>query len=379
MNGDGRPDLFVAGYTNMEQPIQSSLSGFPTNYTGVRDELFLNEGNAKNGHAHFREVSAKVGLDPAPYDHSLGAVFTDVNGDGRPDLYVANDEDLNKLYINTPIAGGAKADPAGLGFRFVDESRADGVTNHAAGMGVAAGDYNDDGRTDLFITNSRHQRHAAFEALPVAAGHGASFLNTESAFNTALGDRSTVGWGDSWVDLNNDTYPDLVIANGAIPVTNLKQDTQPTQVLENLGAEGKPGQFENASGIIDTTNLPKIIGRGLAAADFDNNGRVGVAINTIGGPLVLLQDTGPVGNWLEVSLAGFHPDAVVTAVLPNGRKLRQELHVGSSYLSSEDPRLHFGLGGESKISSLTVRWPDGTETRESTIAANQILTVKPGD
>ena len=375
VNGDGRPDLFVAGYTNMWDPIAGSMSGFPTNYTGVRDELFLNEGLDKNGHSHFREVGPQVGLDPKPYDHSLGAVFTDVNGDGRPDLYVANDEDPNKLYLNVPIAGGAKADPAGLGFRFVNRSRADGVADKNAGMGVAAGDYNGDGRTDLFITNSRHQQHAAYQA--PAAGRGASFLNTQAVFNAALGRRSTVGWGDSWVDLDNDGYSDLVIANGAIPVTNLKKDTQPTQVLQNLGGEGKPGQVQNASGIIDPANLPPIIGRGLAAADFNNDGRMDVAINTIGGPLVLLENTGPVGNWLEVSLSGFHPDAVVTAVLPNGRTLVQEVHAGSSYLSSEDPRVHFGLAGETKVRELTVRWPDGTETHERNVAGNQIVTVKP--
>ncbi|MDX6580173.1 MAG: hypothetical protein QOJ47_1722, partial [Gaiellales bacterium] len=90
VNGDGRPDLFVAGYSNMEAPIQNSVKGFPSNYEGVRDELFLNEGNR-----HFREVGVAAGIDPKLYDHSLGAVFVDVNGDGRPDLYVANDEDPN--------------------------------------------------------------------------------------------------------------------------------------------------------------------------------------------------------------------------------------------------------------------------------------------
>ena len=123
--------------------------------------------------------------------------------------------------------------------------------------------------------------------------------------------------------------------------------------------------------------MPKIIGRGLAAGDFGNDGRVGVVINSIGGPLVLLENPGPIGNWLDVALAGFHPDSVVTAVLPDGRKLVQEVHAGSSYLSSEDPRVHFGLGGATTISELTVRWPDGTETHQSNVAANQIVTVKP--
>jgi len=106
-------------------------------------------------------------------------------------------------------------------------------------------------------------------------------------------------------------------------------------------------------------------------------GHVGVAINTIGGKLVLLESTGPVGNWLDVALSGFHPDSVVTVVLPDGKKLVQEIHAGSSYLSSEDPRAHFGLAGATKVKELTVRWPDGTETHERNIAANQIVTVKP--
>jgi len=379
VNGDGRPDIFIAGYTNMLDPIATSINGFPTNHEGVRDLLYLNEGNGPDGRARFKEVGVQAGLDPAPYDHSLGAVFTDVNGDGRPDLYVANDEDPNKLYINVPIAGGAKADPAGLGFRFVNEAQKDGVADKNAGMGVAAGDYTGNGRQDLFITNSRHQAHAAYEATAPADGRGVSFLNTQSVFNKALGGRSTVGWGDSWVDLRNNGFPDLIIANGAIPVTNLKQDTEPVQVLENLGGEGKVGQFVNASGIVDRATMPKIIGRGLAAADWDNNGRIGVAINTIGGKLVLLQNDGPIGNWLDVSLVGFHPDSVVTAVLPNGRKLVQEMHAGSSYLSSEDPRLHFGLAKQTKVSTLTVRWPDGTTTVEHNIPANQIVKVAPAN
>ncbi len=126
-------------------------------------------------------------------------------------------------------------------------------------------------------------------------------------------------------------------------------------MLQGLGG----GRFTNASGIIDPNGMPRIIGRGLAAADFANDGRMAIAINTIGGPLVLLQDTGPVGHWLEVSLKGFQAGAVLTATLPNGRKLVQELHAGSSYLSSADPRAHFGLGGATKVARLTIRWPDG--------------------
>ncbi len=151
VNGDGRLDILISGYTNMLDRIQTSIAGFPTIYQGVRDLLYLNEGDK-----HFKEVGVQAGLESSHFSHGLGSVFTDVNGDGRPDLYVANDEDPNQLYINKP--GGA------LGFHFVQEAKAYGVADKNAGMGVAEGDYNDDGRPDLFITNSRGQPHAAYES-----------------------------------------------------------------------------------------------------------------------------------------------------------------------------------------------------------------------
>ena len=371
VNGDGRPDLFVAGYTNPNLPIQNSVSGFPTNHVGVRDLLFLNEGNSPNGRAKFREVGIQAGLERAHFEHGLGAVFTDVNGDGRPDLYIANDEDPNRLYINVPRAGAKN----GLDFHFVERGKAEGVDDKNAGMGVAPGDYNGDGKTDLFVTNSRGQPHAVFESAPAPAGSSA-FTKQRDVFQTALQRAETVGWGDSWADLNNDGHPDLVVANGAIPVLNLRKDTEPIQVLENLAGQGTGSPVGNASGVIDQKGLPKIVGRGLAAADFNNDGHVDIAINSIGGPLVLLENRDTTGNWLEVSLKGFHPGALVTATLPDGRKLVEEAHAGSSYLSSEDPRLHFGLGSATKVASLTVRYPDGHRTRLANVAANQILTVK---
>ena len=156
VNGDGRPDLFVAGYTEPNGPIPGSTAGYPTNHLGVRDLLFLNEGNTPNGRARFREVGRQAGIDPAPYDHSLGAVFTELNGDLRPDLYVANDEDPNRYYVNE--RGGP------LGFRFVDQARPSGLADPNAGMGIANGDFNRDGRPDLVVTNSRGQGHAVFRS-----------------------------------------------------------------------------------------------------------------------------------------------------------------------------------------------------------------------
>ncbi|MDX6628719.1 MAG: hypothetical protein QOH00_965 [Gaiellales bacterium] len=375
VNGDGRPDLFVAGYTNMSALIPASVAGFPTNHQGVRSELFLNEGPDGRGHARFREVGAAAGLPTTHFDHSLGAVFSDFSGDGRQDLYVANDEDPNRMYTNVPWPGGAKADPKGLGFRLVDRARQDGVADTNAGMGVAAADYNGDGATDMFVSNSRGQTHAVFRGLGRRSS-GPSFASARSGFAAAFGTNFT-GWGDSWVDLNRDGYPDLALANGSIPVTNLRRDAGPIQVLENLTGQGLTGQFANASGLAGLERTPHVNGRGLAAADFNNDGNPDIAINTIGGPLVLLENRNRSGHWLEVSLRGFHPGATVIAELPEGRTLVREVQAGSSYLSSEDPRVFFGLGSATRLRSLVVRYPGGKTTRLTGVAADQIVKLGP--
>jgi len=347
VNGDGRPDLFVAGYADMQHPIPSSVRGFPGNHPGVRDELFLNEGQRR-----FRNVSAQAGLDPAPYDHSLGAVFTDVNGDGRPDLYVANDTDPNRLYLNEP--GGA------LGFHFVDTARASKVADSSAGMGIAAGDVNGDGVPDLFITNSRKQTEAAYTS------SGPSYVSVGAAFTRALGG-TFAGWGDSWVDLRNSGKLDLVVASGGIPVTNLAKNAGPVRVL----ALQDNGSYVPAN-LLQTLRTN---GRGLAAADYDNDGRVDIAINSIGGPLLLLRNTSTAGHWLEVNVKPFSPGAVVTAVLADGKRFVREVQAGSSYLSSEDPRVHFGLGTADTVKELTVRYPGGKTLRRTNVGADRIVAV----
>jgi hypothetical protein len=304
-------------------------------------------------------VALRAGIEPTQPDHGLGAVFADVNGDGRPDLYVANDLDPNRLYVNLP--GGP------LGFHFAEEGRTWGVADRNAGMGVAAQDYSGDGRPDVFVTNNRGQGHAAFRTTNRAA-----FANARHVFAPALGETGA-GWGASWVDLANNGREDLVLANGAIPVTNLKKGAAPLQVLENRGG----GHFADATAAVGLRPGPVVNGRGVAAADYDNDGRVDIAVNSIGGKLILLHNTGGSGHWLEVSLARFAPAAVVTAVLPDGRRLVRAVQAGSSYLSSEDPRVHFGLGEATKVKELIVRWSGDKVTRQHDVAADGIVTVKP--
>ena len=375
-NGDGRPDLYVAGYTDSNVPLPGSAAGFPNNFVGVRDLLYLNAGRDRNGHSRFREVGVQAGLEAARFDHSLGAVFSDFDGDGRLDLYVANDGDPNRLYQNIAWPGGRKADPAGLGFRFEERAGSAGVADPNAGMGVAAADFSGDGRTDLFVSNSRGQGHAVYFGQPPVAS-GSAFTDVRAGFATAFG-RTFTGWGTSWIDLDLDTDLDLVLTNGAIPVTNLARNAEPIQVLENRGSRpGLAPEFTDGTALVGALELPRVVGRGLAAADFDNDGRMDIAINTIGGRLELLRSTGATGHWLEVRLARFSPGAQVTAVLPDGRRLMREVQAGSSYLSSQDPRLHFGLGAATSVNELVVRYPGGREVRVANVAADRIITVRP--
>ena len=369
VNGDGLPDLFVAGYADPNAPIPDSFEGFPQNHRGVRDLLYLNQGREDDGRTTFREVGEQAGVDAGDPRHGLGAVVSDLDGDGRPDVYVANDLDPNELYRNVPWPGGANADPLGLGFRLRDVAARQGVADPNAGMGIAVADYDGDGRSDLFVTNARGQDHAIYRA----GGGAAGFTDARADFASALGDSFT-GWGASWVDLDLDTDLDLVLVNGDIPVASLAEDAEPIQVLENVSTPGATPRFADVGADADAAGTMRINGRGLAAADYDNDGDVDLAVNTIGGSLVLLENSSADGNWLEVELDGFAPGTRVTVVLPDGRALVREVLAGGSYLSSEDPRVHFGLGDATEVRAIVIRSPDGTRTRLAGVEANGVVT-----
>jgi hypothetical protein len=346
VNGDGRLDLFVSGYTDVNNLVPGSAAGFPANHRAIRDLLYLNVGGSGT-HPRFREVGRAAGLEPKRLDHGLGALFTDVDRDGRPDLYVANDLDPNRLYLNIPRAGGAAADPRGLGFRFVEAGRAEHVDDPNAGMGVAMADYSGDGLDDLFVTNSRGQLHAVYQARDANP-----FVDARPQFAPALGQRFT-GWGVTWADLDLDGTLELAIANGAIPVTNLAKNAERIQVVSTAGG---------AVHALDVGRVAPRNGRGLAAADYDNDGDLDLAVGSVGDALQLLRNNGASGHWLEVELARFVPGTRVTVVLEDGRGIVREARAGSSYLSSEDPRLNFGLGAATRVREIVVRYPGGKTT-----------------
>jgi hypothetical protein len=368
VNGDGWPDIFVAGYADMNSDNPAGTAGFPSTKLGVRDVLFVSNGR-HNGQVTFREVGRQVGLEVSKFEYGLGALFTDLEGDGDLDLYLANDTNPDRLYENVEWPGGAKADPDGFGFRFEERAGPAGVADPGAGMGVSAGDYDGDGRSDLFVTNGRGQVHGVFKSNPPDE-NDPSYTDVRTELGPDFA--GSVGWGVTWADLDLDTDLDLFVANGDIPVTDLAQDAEPLEDYVNDG-----GKFVDASAASGLDDVGDLLARGAAAADYDNDGDVDFAVSQVGGPLVLLQNRVSGRHWLEVSLDGFHPGALVSVVLPDGRKLQREARAGGSYLSSEDPRCLFGLGDATEVKELVVRWPDGDETRLHDVKANQVVEVKP--
>ena len=201
-------------------------------------------------------------------------------------------------------------------------------------MGIAAGDYSGDGRPDLFVSNSRGQRHAVYRS--GERGVRRRPLRVRAAFGT-----NGTGWGVSWVDFDLDGRPRPRARERRHPGEEPDaKDAGPSQMLEHA----RGGRFADVGRSSAPPTLPRVNGRGLAAADFDNDGHVDLAVNSVGGQLMLLRARGGSGHWLEVRLPRFAPGRGRHGRAPGRARLVREVHAGSSYLSSEDPRVHFGLG-----------------------------------
>ena len=363
INRDGWPDLFVAAYIDLEKMIEQPSGAFPQDFLGLPDHFYLN-----NGDGTFREVTEAVGL--LREERGLGALFSDLDGDGDLDLYIANDGHPNRLYLTEPAAGP-------VGFRFVDASSSSGTNDSGSGMGIAGGDYDADGHYDLLVTNWDTELNALFRNEMGELGELVFRYSTFRIGISGLGNNMT-GWGTAWADFDHDTDEDLLVVNGHVPITDMNADAQLVRLYGNRLAEGMPDSFREWTipAGLGRDGLGPLMARGSAVADFDNDGDLDVAINTIGGPAVLLENQQETGNWLMAALSRFSPGARIEVTLPDGRILVREWHVGSSYLASEDPRLHVGLGAAVQV-QLKVIWPDGQIVEMQDVAVNQILGIDP--
>ena len=381
-NRDGYLALYVCGYVKYkpgERNASANSTQFglevpftlnPASYEPERNLLFRNNGNGT-----FTEVAQQLGV-ANPEGRSLGAIWHDFDGDGWPDLYVANDISENKLYLNKRGT-------------FVDAGRSAWVEEYRGSMGLAVGDFDRDGDDDLFISHWIAQGDALYQSLlSEQKGMGSELHFTDVAANMGIGQQSlqTIGWGTSFVDFDSDGWLDLIVANGS---TFERKGTSPP-VLEPMLSF----LFWNAQGTFFHDLAPwnrslsqPHVSRGLAVADYNNDGAMDIAIVDQGEGVRLLRNDIPQGNWAEFRLhnrvppsgapLGFGDGATVIA-WAGGVPLRRTVG-SSSYLSQDIHRVHIGLGGATKIDRLEVRWLRGAKEIWTNLAANQIWDITQGD
>jgi hypothetical protein len=376
--GSGRLDLYVGNYVRFgpEQPQLCTESGVQTScgpryYTPLPGVFYRND-----GHGHFTEFTRQSGASAAS-GRTLGVAFADFDGSGRPGLALANDEIQGDLL--EPARSGA---PVYKNVGMVAGTALDRDGNVHGGMGEDWGDYDNDGRLDLFVATfageSKSLYHndgeAHFSDLGIATGIG----QPTAPF---------VAFGCKFLDYDNDGWLDLLLANGHVQnnadqVDHSATYRQSLQLFHNRG--GTTVAFEDASALCGAGARRPIVGRGLAIGDFDNDGRVDVlVVDSEGAPLLLHNRSEQAGHWLGLRLVGVRSNrdgygAVLTAEF-SGRKLLQQCQTGGSYLSASDRRVHFGLGAATTVEKLTVRWPSGHTDVYTDLKADRYLTLREGD
>ena len=376
---DGRLDLFVSRYVKIDLDhlpefgkdktceyrgiaVQCGPRGLP----GETDFLFHNDGNGR-----FTEVGEKAGVsDPRGY-FGLGIAWFDYNDDGWPDLYVANDATPNFLYRNNKD-GTFKDVAFPMGVAVSEDGAEQGS------MGVALGDYLNAGRLSIFVTNFSEEYNDLYRH------DGDHFTDVSFRSNTAPSSLPYVGWGDAFIDYDNDGLQDIIVVNGhvypqldAVRLGASAGYRQRKLLYHNRG----DGTFEEVAAQFGAVMMEPRVGRGLALGDFDNDGRLDVVINNLdGSPEVLHNELATRGNWLLVKLrgSGMNTDAIGALVTARAGTLTQTRVVqsGTGYISQNDMRLHFGIGAATQVDSIDVRWPDGTTSKMTNVKANQIITIK---
>jgi enediyne biosynthesis protein E4 len=381
-NRDGYLDLYVCGYikyrpdtgkestTSTQFGMEVPFTLNPASYEPERNLLFRNNGNGT-----FTEVAKDLGV-ANPDGRSLVALWHDFNGDGWPDLYVANDVSENKLYLNHHG-------------KFVDAGKDAWVEEYRGSMGLASADFDRDGDDDLFISHWIAQGFALYQSLLNEQKEpGKAELHfTDVAATNGIGEPSmrSVGWGTSFVDIDSDGWPDLLVANGS---TFEDKSTMPRRLspMPSFLFWSAQGEFFNNLAPWNRNFSQPHVSRGLAVADYNNDGAMDVAIVDHGEGVRLLRNDIAQGNWVELRLQdrvppsnapiGFGDGAMVIAWV-KGVPLRRTIG-SSSYLSQDSHRIHIGLGSATAIDRLEVHWQRGASETWSHVAVNQTWDVTQG-
>ena len=386
---DGFLDLFVPGYVHYDinHPVLAGNGGVqagacqyrgvdvfcgPLGLIGEPDHLFHN-----NGDGTFTDVSVKARVSDPQLRYGFASVFVDLDDDGWPDLAVANDSSTNYLYRNR--RDGTFEDVSyASGFALSEEGRAQ------ASMGIAVGDYNRDGKLDLFVTTFSDDNKTLYRNDGDAAF-------TDVSFHAGIGMPTIpfLSWGTGFLDFDNDGLLDLFIANGHVYPIADKKDWGTTYAQRPLLFRNLDGKrFQEVPAATGSGLASIICARGAAFGDLFNDGHIDVVLNNIDSvPTLLRNVTRSANHWLGLKLIAQMPlpmsrlksprDATGTKVFLTSGGVRQRADVlsGGSYASNSDPRLHFGLGSNTKVDNLEILWPDGTKQQVHVSAVDQILTV----
>jgi len=389
-DGDGRLDLYVTGYVHFDRdnlPIAGTKAvGFaqcqyrgaavncgPRGLQGEPDHLFHN-----NGDGTFTDVTVKAGVEDKDKYYGFSTIFISLNGNGKPDLVVGNDSEPNFLYIN-------KGDGT-----FDDQSYVSGFAlnkdgREIASMGIAAGDYENNGLEDFFITDFGDDYKVLYHN-----DGDASFSDVSYKAGIAQTTIPFVGWGDGFLDFDNDGWLDLFMVNGHVYPEVDQHDWGTTFAERPLlfrnvpEANGKGRKFEYVPPVKGTGLADVIPARGAAFGDLFNDGKMDVIINPIDGPPVLLRNVNADHHhWVELGLVGGPKsprDATCATVYltANAMRMRQDELASGSYISSNDRRLHFGLGDATDAGTAEIHWPDGARETVKLPAEDRIFTITEG-
>jgi len=373
---DGFLDLFVTNYVQAEKtnnkfcgkrsPVMLRGYCHPLAYDPSPNVLYRNTGKGT-----FEDISVKAGI-AGVRSNGLGVAVTDVNDDGWPDVFVANDGRPNFLFRNL---GGGKFEESGLltGVSLAADAKP------RAGMGTAFGDYDGDGRLDLVVTNHEFEMHSLFRNL----GGG---VFTDVTLESGVGPVTLpyVGFGVAFVDYDNDGRRDLAIVNGNV-VDNIAEfrkgakHAQPSLLLRNAG-----NRFQSVGKQSGPPFAVETVSRALAKGDIDNDGDLDLLITSNGGAVQLLRNEGGNrNNALLVRAIGVAPgnrDGIGARLrlTAGGRTFVDQVTSGSSYLAQNDMRVHFGLGTATKADRLEITWPDGRMDVIENLPVNHVITVREG-